>query len=291
MIEAALIAAGTVAAGGALRWAVHRGFRPLAMAETTTPEAFGRPYRRVRVPTANGKTLFGWLLPGRSGVPAIVMMHGWGANADTLLPLAAPLARAGHTVLLVDARSHGRSDADTFSSMPRFAEDIEAAMAWLAACPEFAPRRIALFGHSVGAAAALLVASRRCDVAAAISLAAFDHPERVMRRQLSQGHIPYWPLGWLVCRYVERVIGHSFDAIAPVNTVARIHCPVLIGHGADDTVVPWQAAAAIHANAGANARMLILEHTGHERPASFDHLAALLGNFLADALAEPTGPA
>lgn len=291
MIGAALIAAGTVVAGGALRWAVHRGFRPPATAETTTPDAFGRPYRRVRVPTANGKTLFGWLLPGRSGIPAIVMMHGWGANADTLLPLAAPLARAGHTVLLVDARSHGRSDADTFSSMPRFAEDIESAMAWLAACPEFAPRRIALFGHSVGAAAALLVASRRCDVAAAISLAAFDHPERVMRRQLSQGHIPYWPLGWLVCRYVERVIGHSFDAIAPVNTVARIHCPVLIGHGADDTVVPWQAAAAIHANAGANARMLILAHTGHERPASFDHLAALLGNFLADALAEPTEPA
>jgi pimeloyl-ACP methyl ester carboxylesterase len=33
---------------------------------------------------------------------------------------------AGFTVLLIDARNHGGSDADTFSSIPRFAEDLDA---------------------------------------------------------------------------------------------------------------------------------------------------------------------
>jgi pimeloyl-ACP methyl ester carboxylesterase len=41
-----------------------------------------------------------------------------------MLPIAAPLRRAGLNVLRVDARNHGGSDSDTFSSLPRFAEDL-----------------------------------------------------------------------------------------------------------------------------------------------------------------------
>ncbi|MCR6633067.1 MAG: alpha/beta fold hydrolase [Magnetospirillum sp.] len=277
---AALALTVTAVTAGAALAGVHLGFRPPRMTPFANPADFRLPHRAVRIPTAKGKSLFGWLLPGPAGAPAAVVMHGWGANADTLLPLAAPLARSGHTVLLVDARCHGRSDDDTYAAMPRFAEDMEAAMDWLAAQPDLAPCRLALIGHSVGAGAALLVASRRTDVAAVISLSAFDHPERVMRGMLARLRLPYRPLGWLVCRYVEWVIGHRFDAIAPVTTIAAIPCPVLIGHGAEDKVVPSACAAAIHARAAGNARLVILEGTSHERPASFETLARLVADFL-----------
>lgn len=271
-----------------IRWAIRRGFRAPHLMEHGTPADFGMDYHEVRIPTANGKWLFGWLLPAAPGAGpeagAVVMMHGWGANAETLLPLAPPLVRAGHCVLLVDARSHGRSDSDTFSSMPRFAEDIDSAIDWLAAQPGTDAKRIAVMGHSVGGAAALLAASRRSDVAAIITLSAFDHPERVMRHYLTRARIPYLPFGWLICRYVERVIGHRFDAIAPVTTIAKVHCPVLIGHGAEDDLVPPAAAAAIHACGNAGARMIILDGTDHERTACFDQLGILLAGFLGPAL-------
>jgi pimeloyl-ACP methyl ester carboxylesterase len=54
----------------------------------------------------------------------VAIMHGWGGNADHMLPFAALLHAAGHATLLLDARNHGSSDSDDFSSMPRFAEAI-----------------------------------------------------------------------------------------------------------------------------------------------------------------------
>jgi hypothetical protein len=37
-----------------------------------------------------------------------------------------------------------------------------------------------------------------------------------------------------VIRYVEWVIGYRFEANAPVNTVSRIACPVLLVRGRDE---------------------------------------------------------
>lgn len=278
--------AGGAALVAGLRWAVWRGFRAPRMAVTASPADFGLSFREVEVPTVNDKRLAGWLVPAADGAPLVVMMHGWGANAETLLPLAAALHGHGFAALLLDARSHGRSDGDSFSSMPRFAEDIEAALHWLG------PRhgKIVLLGHSVGGAAALLAASRRDDVAAVVSLSAFDHPERVMRTYLSRAHVPFRPFGWLVCRYVEHIIGHRFDAIAPVSTVGHVRCPVLVGHGTDDTMVAADAAHAIATAAHGRAELALLAGTGHEGPADYAALAAILADFLDRALAVSNSP-
>jgi beta-lactamase class A len=66
---------------------------------------------------------------------------------------------------------------------------------------------------------------------------AFAHPKWLMRRQLQHMHFPQLLIS-LVLRYVEFVIGHRFDAIAPVNTLRAIKCPVLLVHGLEDETVP-----------------------------------------------------
>jgi uncharacterized protein len=60
----------------------------------------------------------------------------------------------------------------------------------------------------------------------------------MMRRWLATKRIPEWPVGRYILGYVQNTIGHRFDDIAPVNTIARVRCPVLLVHGADDDVVP-----------------------------------------------------
>ena len=37
--------------------------------------------------------------------------------------------------------------------------------------------------------------------------------------------VPYVPLGWYVLRYVQQMIGHRFDAIAPRRSITRITLP------------------------------------------------------------------
>ena len=213
---------------------------PAATMEGSQPQAHGLRAQAVRISAARGLSLFAWFVPALATgpQPTVVLLHGWCGNASNLLPAALALHQAGFAVLLMESRNHGRSDCDDHSSLPRFAEDLDSAIDWLKTLARVDSARIVALGHSVGAAAVLLSASRRHDLAAVVSIAAFAHPEQLMRRWFALRYIPYWPLAWLINRSLERVIGASFDDIAPVNTIARVTCPVLLVHGRQDTVVP-----------------------------------------------------
>jgi dipeptidyl aminopeptidase/acylaminoacyl peptidase len=240
-LTGALALAGIVAGRAGLHALILRGLRAPRLAHRDSPAAWGLQAESLRLPVAGGKTLFAWWLPVpiASPAPAVVVMHGWGANASLMLPAVAPLHAAGFAVLLLDARCHGNSDGARFTSLPRFAEDIEAGLDWLAQQAGVDCQRLAVIGHSVGAGAALLSASRRQEVRAVISLSAFAHPREVMRRLLGSAHIPYPVLGWYILRHVQRVIGVHFDEIAPLTSIQKVHCPVLLVHGTDDAIVPF----------------------------------------------------
>lgn len=241
--------------------AVHIGFKPPRQRETSTPADFGLPFEQHWITGARNKRLFAWFLPGATGKATVLIQHGWGGNAELMLPLAQPFAAAGYNVLLLDARCHGNSDGDTFASMPRFAEDIHSGVEWLR---QRQGRRhpIVLLGHSVGAGAVLLAASRRGDIAAVITLSAFAHPVLMMGRMLQRAPKP---LTALILAYVQWVIGHRFHDIAPVTTICRVHCPVLLVHGADDTTIPHTDTLAIKNGCRReNIELLLVEGADHD---------------------------
>lgn len=240
--------------------------------------------REVRIRGPRGKQLFGWLISpmatAQRPAPAVLAMHGWGANAAMMWPVVPPLHAAGFAVLLLDARCHGRSDDEVFTSMPRFAEDIAAGLAWLRLQPDIDASRLALLGHSVGAAAALLHASHRHDVRAVVSLSAFAHPREVMRRWMAEKRVPYPVLGWYVLRHVQRVIGTSFDAIAPLATLTRVRCPTLLVHGRADRTVPVDDARRL-LGVSRHARLLLVEGDHDLRAALAPHAQTLVDFLLA----------
>jgi dipeptidyl aminopeptidase/acylaminoacyl peptidase len=265
-----------------LRWAIHRSLAPERVVGTRTPGDVGMHHQDVRIPSENGKSLFGWFIPAdRQGRgPVVILLHGWGGNAETLLPLARPVYEAGFALLFIDARCHGKSDEDSFASMPRFAEDFGHAIDWLKQRDDIDPQSIAAIGHSVGAGAVLLAASRRDDIAAVVSIAAFTHPVAMMRRWFAGNGIPFMPVGWLMLRYVEWVIGHRFDDIAPVNTIRRVRCPTLLVHGGEDTTVPVSEAHAIHAARTSDHVYLKVVAGSHDDYADLDRELPVLVDFL-----------
>ncbi len=204
--------------------------------------------RAVSLAGARGQRIAAWIITpavapagtpnGTTPVPAVLALHGWGANASTLWPVVDPLVAAGLAVMLVDASCHGDSGDEPFMSLPRFSEDLATALQALRADPAIDPARVALLGHSVGAAATLLHGAHHHDVRAIVSLAAFAHPAEVMRRWLSEHRIAHAGIVEVILTHVQRVIGTRFDAIAPIRLVRRIDCPVLFVHGAGDTAVP-----------------------------------------------------
>ena len=259
---------------------VRLAWRAPRVRERDTPARHGLPFETVRITTAGQKQLHGWWITQGCAAPAAVLMHGWGGNAENLLPLGAALYRAGWSVLLADARNHGLSDDDGFSSMVKFAEDLDHALDWLKKRPDPGATRVALVGHSVGAAAALLCASRRRDLAAVVSLAAFAHPRAIMRSIMDANHIPYVPIGWWMLAFIERVIGARYDAIAPCATIARITCPVLLVHGSADASVPLADAHAIHAARGETAAELLVIPGADHRFVPLDRHVDVIVGFL-----------
>lgn len=253
------------------RWLL-RGLRPARLAHVRQPEDVGVPSQAVRVvrlPTVQGSWLFAWFIrPDASpheGSPAVVVIHGWGSNASELLPGAQALRQAGHAILLLDARCHGLSDDVDFTSMPRFAEDLETGLDWLQQQPGIDPGKVSLVGHSVGAAAALLLASRRSDVAGVVGLSTFAHPADMMQRWMQARRIPSWPVGRWILSHVQEVIGARFNDIAPTQTLPLVKAPVLLVHGQGDEIAPIEDLhRLLMAAQGRSVRSLILSDVGHD---------------------------
>ncbi|NOZ74514.1 MAG: hypothetical protein GXO90_03940 [FCB group bacterium] len=63
-----------------------------------------------------------------------------------MLPYIRHLSDQGYHLVAFDSRNHGSSDPDQFSSVLKFAEDIEAVIEWLTPNPKVNSQAIGLVG-------------------------------------------------------------------------------------------------------------------------------------------------
>jgi len=132
------------------------------------------PAARIRI----GATLT--FPDGRGPFAAVVLITGSGQQDrdeaalghKPFLVLADHLTRKGFAVLRSDDRGIGQSGGVFVTSTNAdFANDTEAALAYLKTRREIDPRRIGLIGHSGGGIIAPIVAARRRDVAFIVLMA------------------------------------------------------------------------------------------------------------------------
>lgn len=90
---------------------------------------------------------------GATGVPGVIVAHGFAGSSRLMLGFGQALAQAGYGVLLFDFDGHGaaggRLDNDTLQ------RNLDAAYAVLVTRPEIDPARLALLGHSMGSGAVM----------------------------------------------------------------------------------------------------------------------------------------
>ena len=89
--------------------------------------------------------------------PVVVVAHGYSVDRQTMSPLARSLARAGYGVVTFDFRGHGDNTHEFQGDLTR---DFDAVVDWVERSPYFDRDRIAVLGHSMGAAAALEFATQ-----------------------------------------------------------------------------------------------------------------------------------
>ena len=247
-------------------------FRARRLKHEISPGDFGLSATEVMISISSNKNLFAWWIPATRhsdyhSVPAVIVLHGWGSNAGQMLHIAPWLHNLGLHALFFDARCHGASSSNNFTSLPRFAEDLESARNWVLSQPHVDPKRLIAIGHSVGAGAVLLSATRT-DWAGVVSLSAFAHPQEMMKRYLNKFWLTSQKLQAWIMDEVQSIIGAKFDDIAPINSILNCSCPIMLVHGEDDEEVPLSDAKRIISAAHPCLKSLIVPKVGHDlRPA------------------------
>ena len=243
-ILAALVAApAAIAYRFAIVYRVRAGF-PRRVPPRLTPADRGLPFELTTVPSTGGR-LPAWFIPARGGAPGpgVVLVHGWESNRDRTLPNAQILHAAGFHVLTFDVRGHGANPPETLPiSVGEFRDDAAAALTVLLERPEVT--RGALLGHSLGAVGAALAAAdagERC--AALVASATPADPRRLTRQTFRLARLPIpepfaTPLAALTSRVYLRPRGHVVTDLSASRAVARYAGPILLVHGAEDSVVP-----------------------------------------------------
>jgi pimeloyl-ACP methyl ester carboxylesterase len=272
---------------------VTLGWRNRRMRHRRDPGSLGLSFEAVGIPTANARTLHGWWIPSaKAGAPCLILVHGWGRNVERVLPYVEMLHPAGFDLLAFDARHHGSSDGDAYASMPKFSEDIRAAVDYVGGRRRAAGGgvEVGVLGLSVGGSAAIHAAAHDPRIAAVVTVGAFADPADA-RATIG----PHWwllapglPLAfWLV----ERRMGIRFRSVVPANLIGRARARFLLIHGTEDAVVPVAHAQRLAAAAGASARAWIIPGRGHSDPHLESGMAATLTGFFTDALVTPPGRA
>ncbi len=202
--------------------------------------------------TADAKPLSGLLLKpaGAGPFPAVVLSHGRGGNAQAIMRArGAELVRAGFVCIATDYTHAGQESGRGMSANRKLTQ--------VGACPENVcrglacieilrqtkevdPKRIALYGHSMGAFLTIALAAAAPDQVAAAAITAGG------------------------------VVPDGVAAAAPTVSVAtRVCAPFLILHGTADTTVPPERSELLKRTLDSqgvpNARYLF-EGVGHGLP-------------------------
>ncbi len=228
-----------------------------------TPKDEGIDFEEVSIPTYKNKRLFGWWMKADRIAPSIILMHGWGKNAGHLMPYVKNLQGKGFNLLVFDSRNHGNSDTDNFSSMVKFAEDIQSCIEFVENKPTAEQNNIFLIGLSIGGAASIYASASDSRIKKIITIGAPSSPEDIMAMHLRKKHFPQ-PLIWLVFQFMQYRIGKRFSEISAENNISKSEANVLLIHGIDDKVVPFSQAEIISktANPG-QVEIWAIEGKGH----------------------------
>ncbi|HTB90276.1 MAG TPA: S9 family peptidase [Steroidobacteraceae bacterium] len=231
--------------------------------------------KAISYPAADGLAIPAFLtLPAGSAkdLPLIVLPHGGPAAADTLDFdwWSQALAAQGYAVLQPNFRG---STLDSKFMQAGFGEwgrkmqsDLSDGVRYLTRQGVIDPKRVCIVGASYGGYAALAGVTIESGVyRCAVSVAGLSDLRRFRKWTIAN------QMGWTQ-RYWDRFMGTADQndpallAISPIEHVAAVTVPVLLIHGRDDTVVPFEQSDVMLSalqRAGKSVTLVTMKHEDH----------------------------
>lgn len=221
--------------------------------------ALNLPYQEVWLPVSikNGKVkrIHGWWIPHDRPLATLLYLHGNGGNISVEVK-AKRFYEMGFSVLLIDYRGYGRSQG-SFPSEKTVYQDAQVAWDYLVKERQISPQKIVVYGHSLGGAIAINLASQTPDLAGLIVSSTFTSMQQMAAQDWRFRLFP-----------IAQILTQKFDSIEKVRSLKM---PTLFIHGMADLLVPVSMAQTLYDAAPQPKQLLLIPHTGHNHSeAEFD---------------------
>jgi len=213
--------------------------------------------REITLNTADGLSLLSWYLPPRDGRPVIAYFHGNGGHIGYRAERLRWFARNGYGVLMAEYRGYGGNAG--MPSEPGLIADGAAALDFLGG-QGIAPKRLVIYGESLGSGVAVPLAAQRA-IAGLILEAPFTSVAEV-----AQYHYSFIPAAALV--------RDRFDSLARIG---QVNAPILVLHGERDRIVPARFGRALFDAAPEPKELWLAGEAGHENLVRYGAFEEILG--------------
>ena len=188
----------------------------------------------TRIRAVEGGFLEVWRVePAGPAKAVVVFAHGWSRNRDRMTARARHFGRWGFAAVLYSARDHGGSSPRRFMNAMKFAEDIEVVLDWVG-------EPVILYGHSAGAAGAIIAASRNPDKIRLLFLEGCYADTKEALLNLYRWYNPFMGtfFGPVILFWMNLMYKNGLNKVSPKRLAPEIIAPVMIIHGEKDQRFP-----------------------------------------------------
>lgn len=186
-----------------------------------------------------------WQAAGQADAPVMLFLHGARWDVTSSSYRFRRLHELGFAVLGIDYRGFGKSTPETPTETFAY-EDARAAWAWLAR--QHPGRERYVYGHSLGGAIAIDLASTVDDERGVVVEGTFTSIPDVFAS---------FRMGWLP---LSPIITQRFAA---VEKVGRLGSPLLVLHGSNDRLIEPELGQRLYAAAAEPKRFVLLDGGSH----------------------------
>jgi fermentation-respiration switch protein FrsA (DUF1100 family) len=240
---------------GALLYFMQRALMYFPDPERTSPAPAGLPgAEEVLLDTADHERVVAWHLPPRGDRPVVLYLHGNGGALSHRAERFRALTADGTGLVAIDYRGYGGSSGQP--SEAGLLIDAETAYGFAAA--RYPAARIVVWGESLGTGVAVGLAVER-PIGRLVLEAPFTSAVDLAARRY-----PFVPLRWLMK-----------DQFRSDLRIASVAAPLLVLHGAHDTIVPIELGERLFGLAREPKRFVRFEQGEHEDLDRFGALAAV----------------
>jgi uncharacterized protein len=220
-------------------------------------------FETIELTTSNKLKLEGWYIPNATAKGTCIVLHGLGANKETMMAEINGLHGLGFNVLAIDFRAHGNSEGTSTTVGLKEGEDVKLAYEFIKNKGE---KNIILYGGSMGAASITSCLNQYESVTPSkvVLDMPFENYSFLMERIFRKSQYPSQPTFTLFTFWNSVYNQKWMFNMKPSNFVKSIKCPVLLQWGKNDELVPEESTQKIYANITATKKLVIYQNSDHE---------------------------